>query len=196
MREAVVSEAAVANFNLRPHVHVCPQLIFCNEYTQAEGHSWHLKHFCCFDCDCILAGETYVMENDKPVCTPCYMKSYAVVRARRQGSGGWKLVPEGELRPDATVFPLTAEMLVLQEASGPRGSEGLLRRPPLARRATVLPVLRLLQVPDRPALHGCAGLPLLLSGVQKANHALDGLAPCASGPLVEAGRVEHQGNDH
>ncbi|NP_001232024.1 testin [Takifugu rubripes] len=53
-------------------------LIFCNEYTQAEGHNWHLKHFCCFDCDCILAGETYVMENDKPVCTPCYMKSYAV----------------------------------------------------------------------------------------------------------------------
>lgn len=58
---------------------VCLQLIFCNEYTQAEGHNWHLKHFCCFDCDCILAGETYVMENDKPVCTPCYMKSYAVV---------------------------------------------------------------------------------------------------------------------
>lgn len=58
---------------------LCLQLIFCNEYTQAEGHNWHLKHFCCFDCDCILAGETYVMEKDKPVCTPCYMKSYAVV---------------------------------------------------------------------------------------------------------------------
>uniref|UniRef100_H3C656 Testin n=1 Tax=Tetraodon nigroviridis TaxID=99883 RepID=H3C656_TETNG len=63
---------------LNPHSNVCLQLIFCNEYTQAEGHNWHLKHFCCFDCDCILAGETYVMENDKPVCTPCYMKSYAV----------------------------------------------------------------------------------------------------------------------
>lgn len=73
------------------------------------------------------------MENDKPVCTPCYMKSYAVVRALRQALGGWKLVPEGEIRPDATVFPLTAEMLLLQDASGPRGSEGLLRRPPLAR---------------------------------------------------------------
>lgn len=59
---------------------VCPQLIFCNEYTQAEGQNWHLKHFCCFDCDCILAGETYVMENDKPVCKPCYMKNYAMVR--------------------------------------------------------------------------------------------------------------------
>lgn len=54
-------------------------MIFSNEYTQAEGQNWHLKHFCCFDCDCVLAGETYVMENDKPVCQPCYMKNYAVV---------------------------------------------------------------------------------------------------------------------
>lgn len=45
----------------------------------------------------------------------------------------------------------------------------------------MLPVLLLLQVSDRPALHGRAGLPLLLSGVQKENHALDGLAPSASG---------------
>lgn len=92
--------------------------------------------------------------------------------------------------------PVTAEMLILQEASGPRGSEGLLRRPPLARRAAVLPVLRLLQVLDRSAFHGRAGLPLLLSGVQEENHALDGWAPSASGPLVEPGRVEDQGNHH
>ena len=55
------------------------QLIFSNEYTQAEGQNWHLKHFCCYDCDCVLAGETYVMEKDKPVCTTCYMKNYAMV---------------------------------------------------------------------------------------------------------------------
>ncbi|CAB1322794.1 unnamed protein product [Coregonus sp. 'balchen'] len=54
-------------------------LIFSNEYTQAEDQNWHLKHFCCFDCDCVLAGETYVMENNKPVCKPCYMKSHAAV---------------------------------------------------------------------------------------------------------------------
>lgn len=82
---------------------------------------------------------------------------------------------KGETRPNATLS-LAAEMLILQEPGGPRGSEGLLRRPPLARRATVLPVLRLLQVPDRPALHGRAGIPLLLGGVQKENHALVGLA--------------------
>uniref|UniRef100_A0A4W6C3V9 Testin n=1 Tax=Lates calcarifer TaxID=8187 RepID=A0A4W6C3V9_LATCA len=64
----------------KPRCGGCDELIFSNEYTQAEGQNWHLKHFCCFDCDCILAGETYVMENEKPVCKPCYMKNYAVVR--------------------------------------------------------------------------------------------------------------------
>ncbi|XP_051740350.1 testin [Ctenopharyngodon idella] len=62
----------------KPRCAGCDELIFSNEYTQAEGHNWHLKHFCCFDCDCVLAGETYVMENDKPVCKPCYMKNHAV----------------------------------------------------------------------------------------------------------------------
>ncbi|KAM8861203.1 testin [Synchiropus picturatus] len=62
----------------KPRCAGCDELIFSNEYTQAEGQNWHLKHFCCFDCDCILAGETYVMEKDKPVCTMCYMKNYAV----------------------------------------------------------------------------------------------------------------------
>ncbi|XP_061679626.1 testin [Syngnathoides biaculeatus] len=62
----------------KPRCAGCDELIFCNEYTQAEGQNWHLKHFCCFDCDLILAGETYVMEQDKPVCTQCYMNNYAV----------------------------------------------------------------------------------------------------------------------
>ncbi|XP_029910330.1 testin [Myripristis murdjan] len=62
----------------KPRCGGCDELIFSNEYTQAEGQNWHLKHFCCFDCDCVLAGETYVMEKDKPVCKPCYMKNYAV----------------------------------------------------------------------------------------------------------------------
>lgn len=57
------------------------QLIFSNEYTQAENQNWHLKHFCCFDCDNILAGEIYVMVSDKPVCKPCYVKNHAVVRS-------------------------------------------------------------------------------------------------------------------
>ncbi|XP_030642261.1 testin isoform X2 [Chanos chanos] len=62
----------------KPRCAGCDELIFSNEYTQAEEQNWHLKHFCCFDCDCVLAGETYVMENDKPICKPCYMKNHAV----------------------------------------------------------------------------------------------------------------------
>ncbi|KAJ7405834.1 testin LIM domain protein [Pitangus sulphuratus] len=54
-------------------------LIFSNEYTQAEGQNWHLKHFCCFDCDCVLAGEIYVVVNDKPVCKSCYVKNHAEI---------------------------------------------------------------------------------------------------------------------
>ncbi|KAG1939184.1 testin [Pimephales promelas] len=68
----------------KPRCAGCDELIFSNEYTQAEGHDWHLKHFCCFHCDCVLAGETYVMEKDKPVCKPCYMKNHAVCCAACQ----------------------------------------------------------------------------------------------------------------
>ncbi|XP_023664693.1 testin [Paramormyrops kingsleyae] len=68
----------------KPRCAGCDELIFSLEYTQAEGQDWHLKHFCCFDCDCVLAGETYVMEKDKPVCKPCYMKNHAVCCAACQ----------------------------------------------------------------------------------------------------------------
>uniref|UniRef100_A0A8C9RWT4 Testin LIM domain protein n=2 Tax=Scleropages formosus TaxID=113540 RepID=A0A8C9RWT4_SCLFO len=62
----------------KPRCSGCDELIFSSEYTQAEGLDWHLKHFCCFDCDRVLAGETYVMEKEKPVCKPCYMENHAV----------------------------------------------------------------------------------------------------------------------
>ena len=65
-------------------------------------------------------------------------------------------------------------MLILPECGGARGTEGFLWRAPLARRAAVLQVLRMLQVPDRPALHGGEELPLLLCGVQEENHDLEG----------------------
>uniref|UniRef100_A0A4W5R2H4 Testin n=1 Tax=Hucho hucho TaxID=62062 RepID=A0A4W5R2H4_9TELE len=90
----------------KPRCGGCDELIFSNEYTQAEDQNWHLKHFCCFDCDCVLAGETYVMENNKPVCKPCYLKSHAVVctacqnpvepEAQRVSTGGfyWHAEPQ------------------------------------------------------------------------------------------------------
>lgn len=65
-------------------------------------------------------------------------------------------------------------MLVLPERGGARGPKGFLRRSPLARRTTVLQVLRLLQVPDWPALYGSEELPVLLGGVQEESHGLKG----------------------
>ena len=62
-------------------------------YTVAEGHSYHVKHFCCWDCDKPLAGQQYTSENDRPLCLPCYQKTYAktcnacnkVIAADQQG---------------------------------------------------------------------------------------------------------------
>lgn len=54
------------------------QLIFVRMYTIAEGHNYHVKHFCCWDCDKPLAGQQYTQdENDRPVCLPCYQQNYA-----------------------------------------------------------------------------------------------------------------------
>ncbi len=75
---------------------------------------------------------------------------------------------------DIIISSLIPEMLGLPECGRARGPEGFLWRAPLARRAAVLQVLRLLQVPDRPALHGSTELPLLLCGVQEENHGLGG----------------------
>lgn len=47
------------------------------EYTVAEGNNYHVKHFCCWDCDTPLANKLYTMENDKPLCLTCYQKYYA-----------------------------------------------------------------------------------------------------------------------
>nr|XP_034342044.1 testin-like [Arvicanthis niloticus] len=63
----------------KPRCAGCDELIFSKEYTQAENKNWHLKHFCCIDCNYILAGKLYVMVSDKPVCKPCYMRNHAAV---------------------------------------------------------------------------------------------------------------------
>ncbi|XP_070171976.1 uncharacterized protein Tes [Polyergus mexicanus] len=71
----------------------CDELIFVREYTVAEGHNYHVKHFCCWDCDMPLAGQQYITESDRPLCLPCYQKSYAktcaacniVIAADQQG---------------------------------------------------------------------------------------------------------------
>ncbi|XP_015115591.1 paxillin isoform X1 [Diachasma alloeum] len=76
-----------------PRCFACDELIFVREYTIAEGHNYHVKHFCCWDCDEPLAGKQYISESDRPLCLPCYQKTYAktcsacqkVIAAHQQG---------------------------------------------------------------------------------------------------------------
>nr|XP_050849734.1 uncharacterized protein LOC127063706 isoform X1 [Vespula vulgaris] len=76
-----------------PRCFACDELIFVREYTVAEGHNYHVKHFCCWDCDIPLAGQQYISENDHPLCLPCYQNTYAktcnacnaVIAADQQG---------------------------------------------------------------------------------------------------------------
>lgn len=39
--------------------------------------SWHVKHFCCFECDCPLGGMRYVMKGNNPYCCHCFETLYA-----------------------------------------------------------------------------------------------------------------------
>ncbi|XP_034938131.1 Wilms tumor protein 1-interacting protein homolog [Chelonus insularis] len=67
----------LANLLGIPRCFACDELIFVREYTVAEGHNYHVKHFCCWDCDMPLAGQQYISENDRPLCFLCYQKTYA-----------------------------------------------------------------------------------------------------------------------
>ncbi|CAB1313471.1 unnamed protein product [Coregonus sp. 'balchen'] len=78
----------------KPRCGGCDELIFSNEYTQAEDQNWHLKHFCCFNCDCVLAGETYVMENNKPVCTACQNPMEPEAQRVSYGEFHWHAEPQ------------------------------------------------------------------------------------------------------
>lgn len=61
----------------KPRCAACDELIFAPEYTQAEDCYWHLKHFCCWQCDQPLGGKNYVPHDNQPVCIPCYEKTFA-----------------------------------------------------------------------------------------------------------------------
>lgn len=57
-----------------PRCKACDELIFVKEYCLAENSTFHLKHFCCFECDQALAGQNYVVEDSQPICLPCFEK--------------------------------------------------------------------------------------------------------------------------
>lgn len=67
-----------------PRCHACDELIFAAEYTGAEGQVFHLRHFCCYDCDRPLAGHKYVSVKDQPHCLLCYQSKHGKVRSERR----------------------------------------------------------------------------------------------------------------
>ncbi|KAI9577703.1 uncharacterized protein LOC119641252 [Glossina fuscipes] len=67
-----------------PRCKACDELIFTKEYTAAEGATFHIKHFCCFQCDHPLAGQQYVPDEktNMPLCLKCYDEYYAAACQR------------------------------------------------------------------------------------------------------------------
>uniref|UniRef100_A0A673UMS7 Prickle planar cell polarity protein 1 n=1 Tax=Suricata suricatta TaxID=37032 RepID=A0A673UMS7_SURSU len=56
---------------------VCEQIIFADECTEAEGRHWHMKHFCCLECETVLGGQRYIMKDGRPFCCGCFESLYA-----------------------------------------------------------------------------------------------------------------------
>jgi hypothetical protein len=65
---------------LRFCIYFSSQLIFVKEYTCAEGKAFHVKHFCCFECDTPLGGKQYIPKDNQPVCLECFQMKYGKVR--------------------------------------------------------------------------------------------------------------------
>ncbi|XP_013404765.1 prickle-like protein 2 isoform X2 [Lingula anatina] len=63
--------------NLKPRCAACDEIIFADECTEAEGRSWHMKHFCCFECDQQLGGQRYIMREGRPYCCTCFERMFA-----------------------------------------------------------------------------------------------------------------------
>ena len=57
----------------------CDELIFSQQYTEADGQHWHTRHFCCAACCQPLAGRQYVLRDDRPHCLDCYQQHYGKV---------------------------------------------------------------------------------------------------------------------
>ena len=63
-----------------PRCAACDELIFATEFTGAEDKVWHLRHFCCWECDKPLAGHKYVPDgNGQPHCIYCFQQKHGKV---------------------------------------------------------------------------------------------------------------------
>uniref|UniRef100_A0A3P9N1L5 Prickle planar cell polarity protein 3 n=1 Tax=Poecilia reticulata TaxID=8081 RepID=A0A3P9N1L5_POERE len=61
----------------KPRCQACDEIILADECTEAEGRYWHMKHFCCFECEAALGGQRYIMRESRPYCCSCYESLYA-----------------------------------------------------------------------------------------------------------------------
>nr|AMQ67873.1 prickle/testin-like protein [Oscarella lobularis] len=64
---------------VKPRCAACDELIFSKEYTRAEDKNWHLRHFCCFECDVQLGGKRYVSHENHPYCLDCFDRRFSKV---------------------------------------------------------------------------------------------------------------------
>ncbi|XP_070127357.1 prickle-like protein 1 isoform X2 [Equus przewalskii] len=62
---------------LKPRCSACDEIIFADECTEAEGRHWHMKHFCCLECETVLGGQRYIMKDGRPFCCGCFESLYA-----------------------------------------------------------------------------------------------------------------------
>ncbi|XP_075751527.1 uncharacterized protein LOC119173870 isoform X2 [Rhipicephalus microplus] len=63
--------------SLKPRCTACDEIIFADECTEAEGQAWHMRHFCCFECDRQLGGQRYIMRDGRPYCLRCFDAMFA-----------------------------------------------------------------------------------------------------------------------
>lgn len=62
---------------LKPRCAACDEIIFSDECTEAEGRSWHMKHFACSNCERELGGQRYVMRDGRPFCCGCFEQLFS-----------------------------------------------------------------------------------------------------------------------
>ncbi|CAD7078448.1 unnamed protein product [Hermetia illucens] len=61
----------------KPRCSACDEIIFSDECTEAEGQTWHMSHFQCFECSKQLGGQRYIMRDGKPFCLTCFDTMFA-----------------------------------------------------------------------------------------------------------------------
>ncbi|MBZ3874152.1 Prickle-like protein 2 [Sciurus carolinensis] len=49
------------------------EIIFADECTEAEGHHWHMNHFCCFEFKTVLGSQHYIVKEGRPYCCHCFV---------------------------------------------------------------------------------------------------------------------------